>query len=239
MAFLNRSDEYWSPLKCSRLTIYGEKWENGKGTPSLSIVITKAGNCKFVVYKNDGGKSEALNFTVGDPSTPLNLYTVIEAVEAAANDSVTKGVLTVFRSGSHFVGTSTRTEKPKTTHNITVSRDEKGRVVLSFTSRGDDPIQFPFRAAQTFVQLSGNGERKSEEEESNSIAKGWVSLYKGLLSSWMALGLEKQEKQEKPNNNRGGRNSRANDEDDDDIPISSKPSGGGSDFSKEFDDDVD
>ena len=200
MAFGNNSDDHWNPLKCSRLTIMGEKWPNGSGTPSLSLVITKAGNIKFVVYKNNGGDSRPAEFECGSPPEPRNLYAILELLEEAINEKETVGVINVFQCKSWFAGGQQRLEKPKAMHSIMITRDEKHRLTLSFQARDSEVIPFPFKFPITFVPLTGAGERLPEATESELAVKAWVKMTRITLGAFIATGLVKPP----PKQDRGG-----------------------------------
>jgi hypothetical protein len=240
MAFVNKN-EHWSPLKCGNLTLYGERPPNSKGAPSCSLIITYGGNTKFVVYLNNGTDSKPLEFTLGSSGRgrSQNLHAIINALEAAIKDRSHTGLVKSYQCKEWFGRDKVRYEKPKTAGVISVVRDDKGRICLTFQVRNDEPVMFPFRCNEDFVMLEANGERTSTIDESEEMAMAWVEQTRGLINSFLAVMLKQPEpKEEKPNKysgggNRGGYNNGGNNNS---KPAAMANSGGGN-FG-DYDDDV-
>lgn len=200
MAF-GKNVDHWSPLKCNRLTLWGDKWPDGKGTPSCSLVITTSGNAKFVIYKNTGTDSAVMNFSCGDPASPLNLYQVLVTILDLIDEKAPEGVFRSFQSKSWFAGGRERLDKPKTMHNISVIRDNKGRVCLSFQARNEEPVIIPFKNGATWVGVNGAGEKLSEKEDSEIAARSWAKMYEKLISEYIMAFVQKPEDKGGQNNN--------------------------------------
>ena len=199
----NQADEHWTPFKHPRFTLWGDKWPAGKGTPTAQLLITKAGNTKFTIYRNDGIVSGGIDFTLGDPASPLNAFIFFDELEKAVK-STEHGIQTAYQIKSWFAGGQQRLEKAKTMHTVAIMRDDRGRICLSFQRRNEDPIVIPFKLPDTFGPLTPSAEKISEKEESEIMALGWVALLRHTAGAFIATQLQKPKP--RPNNNGGGNN---------------------------------
>jgi hypothetical protein len=182
-----QGEEFWTSFKANKLTLWGEKGTQEK-SPCCSLLVTHSGAVKFQVRTNSNTISNnALDFSFGSSNELRNFFSFLNMMEVAAKNKGKVGTLFSAQCKTRFAN-NIRLDEPKTTHVVSVTRDEKGIMAIVFTVK-DNEIRFPFWAPDDYVYLDENNEQVSAGQASEAAMFGWSRMLGEQVGAFIGTSL--------------------------------------------------